>query len=208
MTSRATIARKEQPYAALAGRAVIGIVLGCRQPVVYDSALRFIRLANLDLPREAWLDTPDIVACAFRLSEPEALLELGFKAADLAKACNLRRGVVEAAFKQLRITYVDAYAIWAEARRVTKERGEIPAVVSEVLTDDIADFVRTDTRGSIAVAVDKIGKAVPRHSKRAGPDEVDNAEYVYSRSNLRTAPPSGHPWALGQPYYPPTAAGA
>ncbi len=202
MTSRATTARRDRPHLQLAGRQVIGTIFKCKQPVVYDSALRFIALANLDLPPDKWLLTKDIVACAFRIRDPEIIGELGVKPQDLATACGLRREVVDSALKRMRLTYADAHAIWVHLMRVVKGQLDLSPAVAEVLTGDERDFIRTDPNGRYPIAVERAGKIVPRHSKKALPDDTEDVEYVYNRANLRFAPVSHHPWALMPPFAP------
>jgi hypothetical protein len=199
LTGRATTARRDNPALQLAGRQVIGTVFKCKQPIVYDSALRFIRLVNLDLPEDKWLKHSDIVACVFRLKEPEIIAELGIKPQDLASECKLRKEVVDAALKGMRITYSDAYAIWVFLMRVTTGRPELPPTLRDVLTGDQRDFISADLNTRY-LAVEKIGKTLPKHSKKSAVDESDNAEYVYNRANLKRAPLSHHPWALTPPF--------
>jgi cation transport regulator ChaB len=196
LTSRSTIEKKDRPHLFLAGRAVIGTVMGCKQPVVYESAVRFINLANLDLPEDERLQRSDIVACAFRLSDPELVADLGLTSQGVATACGLRKEVVEGALKQMRIPYTDAHAIWAHLSDIVKTRADLPEGVKDVITNRQQDFIRTDANGSYSFAVERIGRPVPRHSKKAEANAVDVAEYVYNRANLHPAPVSGHPWAI------------
>lgn len=165
----------------LAGRSAIGKVLEDK-PVVYESAIGFINVANLKLRAlgdSAELSTRDIVACVFRLRDaPDLLQALSVTSADIAAACGIRLNVVEAALARYRIAYADAHAIWSylKAQKCDKK---ITGRAVETLTSRIDDFIMTEVRPTHLVAV-----------------KLVNDGYVYGVSNLRPAPPSGHPWAI------------
>lgn len=196
LNSRATITKKDQPHLQVAGRSVIETVIHCKQPVVYESAIRFIQLANLDLPKDKLLQTSDIVACVFRLKDPQVIEALGLDAPALALGSGVTLKVVESSLNRLRICYVDAKAIWAFLMGQAADRKGLTKEVREILTGNQEDLIRTEVKGTYPIAIGRTGVVIPRHSKKGEASDVDNAEYVYNRSNLHPAPPSGHPWTI------------
>lgn len=199
LASIANVHNKDRSRPPLAGIAVIRSVLGCKQPVTYESAVRFINLLNPQLPPDRRLGTSDILACVFRLRDTEIVAELGTSAEEIAAACKLSPLVVKSALKRLRITYVDAYEIWAHLSSLAKMRSEsdsLPLTISSVLNGDERSFIVTDASDNYTLAIEKVGSSLPRHSKKASASADANAEYVYNRNNLRFAPRSGHHWAI------------
>ena len=162
-----------------AGRNAIAKVLNIA-PVGYQSAIGFLNVANeaLELAGRAPLGREDIVACVFRLKDPaEIIRALKLSTDDVAKGCGLSEAIVAAALSRYRLQYCDADAIWrfALAAKMTGSYSD-PYLIN--LTDDPRAFIKTDTRAPMAI-------------KDAGEDG-----FVYNSSNLKSAPSTGHPWAL------------
>lgn len=165
-----------------AGRNAIAKVFRV-QPVSYESARGFLAVANLAL-REigaAELTTRDIIACVFRLRDPqEVLIALKMPWAEMASAAGRSRELAQAAVSKYRLQLVDALAFWRVVRAHVQENGSQSAFVNEIITDDPRDFIKTDVRAGLPIAVRRL----------------DDFEYVYRWDNLQYAPLSGHFWAL------------
>ena len=192
---------KGEGSSELAGIAVIRSVLGCKQPVSYDSALRFIRLMNHKLPHGRKLTSQQIVACVFRLRDTEIIDALQVTHEMIAAECKLSLQVVRAAMKRMRITYRDAHDIWTYLSSVAaniSKTAHLPESVTSVLTGDQTSFIVSDSSDNYTLAIEKAGPSTPRHSKKGGFSPEQTADYVYSRPNLRFAPTTGHPWAIAK----------
>ncbi len=176
-----TLQKARGEHAVLAGRSIHTKVLAGR-PVSYESALGFINVSREPLAegKQPPLETTDIVACVFRLKDPDQVaLGLQADAGEIARGCNLAPRIVEAALARYRLQLVDALAIWGFCRSLQAiGRGAGNANLAARLTDDPRDFIRTDTRPPFAIK------------------PVAEDGYVYSIGDLRAAPRSGHPWAL------------
>lgn len=165
--------------AARAGRNVIGKVLRF-QPVAYDSALGFVNVLNRALG-ETQFSTKDIVACVFRLRDiAEVLSALNKKAEDLAAGSGVSLEIAQAAIQRYRLQLYDALSIWQFLRDCAARGNFRDSAIEQVLTDKPQDFIKTDVRSDLPMAVKLL----------------DDRDFVYGWENLRAAPSSGHYWAL------------
>lgn len=172
----------------MAGRAVIQSVFQCKQPVAYDSMVRFINLVNFELRDRDQISLDHVIACVFRLRDTEIIRELGVSEQQIQQNCKLSAGVVGSAIKRMRISYNDADLIRSYLLSVKSDKKYSTATVDQVLTRRQEDFIRTDSRDDLPIAIMKLGKK-----------SDEKAEYVYNRYNLTVAPRSGHPWAIDVP---------
>jgi hypothetical protein len=162
------------------GRSVVSKILNVL-PVRYDSAVQFIAavnplLAEYQLNR---FDTGDIVACVFRLKDPDEVFEsLGLTSDGVARACGLRYDLVASALLRYRLQLNDALALWRYLTdQVAGLTAKPAAILRERLTDDPSDFIKTDARPPMAIKTTRDGS-------------------VYTLDNLKAAPASGHRWAV------------
>jgi len=170
----------------LVGRLAIDSVLKVK-PVTYASATGVIELINNFIGKIApaeLLSTADIVACVFSLKNAgEIAKELNLSVSEISSSCGISRPIVESALMRYRMQYSDAAAIHKFFR---KKNSEIKGVdwISNILTINEDDFISTDDSRLVMPAIRQIGD-----------DTV--SEYVYNWSNLKPAPRTGHPWAIG-----------
>ena len=173
--------RTEHGPEGLAGKSIHTKVLGGK-PVSYESAVGFINVSRGLLTKggQPPLETSDIVACVFRLKDPDILAAaLGTSLEEIADHCHMRRRVVDAALTRYRLPLVFALSIWGFFRDLQAlGRGASNPLVATRLTEDPRDFIKTDNRAPFAIK------------------PFDDDEYVYSIADLRPAPRVGHPWAL------------
>jgi hypothetical protein len=99
----------------VAGRNAISKVMDC-EPVVYDSALGFINVANAELEARGdsqRLTKATIVACVFELERIGEVFEaLGLSEATVATDCGIQERIVRAACQRGRLQFVHADLIW------------------------------------------------------------------------------------------------
>jgi hypothetical protein len=180
-----SIQSRDQGHPILAGRSIHTKVLN-GMPVSYGRAVGFINVTRELLAgrNHQPLDTGDIVACVFRLKDPDTVATaLGVDIPTIARACHLRPRIVESALARYRLPLVFALPIWRYLRGLQADgRGQENPTVAERLTDDPREFIKTDKRSPIAIK----------------PGDGED-EYVYSLADVSPAPRTGHPWALDAP---------
>lgn len=162
-----------------AGRAAISKVLRF-EPVTYASARGFLNVANYGLKsRDAPLmNVSDIVACVFRLKEPDTIAAaLNLSPQMIAAGTLLPQELIVAALGRFRLQFVDAFAIWRFLLNFQLS-GPASGGGLEFLTDNPADFIKTDGRYPLAIK------------------EVGDREFVYGLRNLEPAAAKGHYWAI------------
>lgn len=165
-----------------AGRNVIGKVLRF-QPVAYDSAVGFLNVANraLEGSAHASFTTRDIVACVFRLRDvTEVLGALNKKIDDVAIGADVPIEIAQAAAQRYRLQLNDALAIWRYALSCAENAGGTDPAIGYVLTERPQDFIKTDVRPDLHMAVKRL----------------DDRDFVYGWENLKAASEAGHYWAL------------
>jgi len=147
------------------------------EPVVYESALGFIEVANEELgasARQERFQTTSIIACVFyldRLGDAASALQL--TPDSISQQCAMSLPIVKSAFEHFRLQFVDAEKIWKHCLEVSRSRSvELP-----YLTADITSFVKTRASSRTSIKKEEIG-------------------FVYQRNNLSPAPRTGHPWAI------------
>jgi hypothetical protein len=162
----------------IAGRSALTKVVAC-EPVVYESATGFVRLANEALKAadsNESFDTNSIVACVFALHDfAELASRLSQTAESLATACEIPVEIVKSAFEHYRLHYVHAEKLWRHCLSINQSNLKRP----DWLTSDPTSLIKT--------------KVPP--TGRAGIKRLDGS-YVYQRSDLYPAPLTGHPWAI------------
>lgn len=200
---RLSASLKDQSVPGLAGKEAIERVLNCEVPVAYESALGFVRVANVALDNvnanrgQASLPLfveADIVSCVFRFRDITTVTNLlGLSRESIAAATGVHVDIVKAAVRdeRYRLSLVHALTIWAalRERRQSGERRFAPGEEAELaaLTDDPFDLIATDDKYNVAIR--KVG------GRRA----EDEDRYVYGRGDLIPAPETGHPWARSRP---------
>lgn len=181
-----TVVEREKNY-GFAGKQVIQTVFGCRQPVSWESAVGFIRLANFVLNGRDRFTTEDMVACVFRLTQPDTAAKLGISASEIARMIGSPEVVVESALEGYRVSFHDAASIIAALE--AKEGGKDFVPVDQKLPKNL----------DVLIAADSDEEGGPLAVKRLkGVGTKGRPIYVYSRGPLlKPTPKTGHPWAIG-----------